>query len=331
MPDREPAPDERREARTERRERTGHRREYDASPTAPDVRRAARTRWLRRPNAWRCRSASATAASGPRKLVAGRRFRSGTPDPAMTDGRGAVAAPTSGRRSRAPSPAGENQPGATRPNGCDGGTPIGPENRRISWGRSGHYTRRILWGGSGSGAASVQVGRGSDVIGVAGYGMAGAVIRVGGSNHGPLRHNGRATLKHCWAETVFAAGKWSAASMGSCPLWSARGAGVKAGAPRQRGRSAASALTVVSTCGTMNCPTRPSAAASVVLESRRRREPPRRPLHAGLLLRLAGPVDAARGAPARDTHMAQPEPPPGTDCSVGWGAVANGSETTPAR
>ncbi len=30
MPDREPAPDERREVRTERRERTGHRREYDA-------------------------------------------------------------------------------------------------------------------------------------------------------------------------------------------------------------------------------------------------------------------------------------------------------------
>ena len=35
-------------------------------------------------------------------------------------------------------------PGATRPGRCDGGTPIGPENRRFSGGRSGHNVRRIM-------------------------------------------------------------------------------------------------------------------------------------------------------------------------------------------
>ena len=43
---------------------------------------------------------------------------------------------------RAPSPAGEKSAGSDPPDGCDGGTPIGPENRRFSWGRSRFLVRR---------------------------------------------------------------------------------------------------------------------------------------------------------------------------------------------
>ena len=41
-----------------------------------------------------------------------------------------------------PLPGWKNQPGATWREGCDGGTPIAPENRRFSIGRSRHHGRR---------------------------------------------------------------------------------------------------------------------------------------------------------------------------------------------
>ena len=50
--------------------------------------------------------------------------------------------PRHAQRGRVPLPGGKNQPGATPADGCDGGTPIGPENRRVSWGRSRHYPWR---------------------------------------------------------------------------------------------------------------------------------------------------------------------------------------------
>ena len=57
-------------------------------------------------------------------------------------------------------------------------------------------------------------------------------------------------------------GEWGAASSDNCLLRSARGAVVKGRSPAARGRSVASALTPVSTCGTMRCPTMPSVATA---------------------------------------------------------------------
>ena len=42
-------------------------------------------------------------------------------------------------------PGGNDLPGATPRDGCDGGTPIAPQDRRSWWGRSRHYRRR-KWG-----------------------------------------------------------------------------------------------------------------------------------------------------------------------------------------
>ncbi len=50
------------------------------------------------------------------------------------------------RRHGSPSRQGKHQPGATQPGRCDGGTPVGPENRGFSMGRSRQHGRRnTVW------------------------------------------------------------------------------------------------------------------------------------------------------------------------------------------
>ena len=72
--------------------------------------------------------------------------------------------------------------------------------------------------------------------GAAGRGVIPVVIRVLGCSHGPARHNRACKCsEHGGPRPSSAAGEWSAASSDNCPLWSARGAGVKAGAPRSGG------------------------------------------------------------------------------------------------
>ena len=82
--------------------------------------------------------------------------RSNAPRPSVPRRR--VFLPTHQRRALAPSRKGCMMPGATRPCRCDAETPIGPENRRFSRGRSGHNQRRICGVASPAGGANGPAG-----------------------------------------------------------------------------------------------------------------------------------------------------------------------------
>ena len=68
-----------------------------------------------------------------------------------------------------------------------------------------------------------------------GHGVIRVVTRVVGSNHVPARRKRACRARRTVDRDRLRRGKWSAASSDNCPLWSARGAGVQAEAPRSGG------------------------------------------------------------------------------------------------
>ena len=109
-----------------------------------------------------------------------------------------VASGIAGAVARKPFPAGTHQPGATRPGRCDGGTPVGPENRRFRWVAPGFSLPQSMVPsmartGSVWSMESMAYGR-FHVTGGVTAGVTGPVTESQPSSHSPARHKAAVEL-----------------------------------------------------------------------------------------------------------------------------------------
>lgn len=196
-------------------------------------------------------------------------------------------------------------PGATRPGRCDGGTPIGPENRRFSGGRSGHYTWRIM---------EERIPLGSAI------GPVGPALRCGwccepscdwGCDSSRwVESRPGAAQRWCGARStdrdrLRRGGEVECGIVGRLPVVERARRRAQGGSPAKRGRSVAKPLTLDAGEHVRNAELSDDAVRSHQLccrKGRRRREPPRRRLHAGLLLRGTGPSGATPRATSPRTR-----------------------------